>query len=205
MSKKCYIVGAGDNSGTIFTRKKEDLVIAADGGVKALERLGIVPDLVMGDFDSLGYIPAGNNVIVHPVEKDETDMMLAISKAMEMGFYKIIIYGGTGGRIDHTIANLQTMLDTSRKGVSITMIDGKNEYYMLTNGTLSISGNVGQGFSVFAFGSQAKGVTINGGKYEAQNVILQPNNPLAVSNSFVDSLVEISVSDGSLLVIKEKN
>lgn len=204
MSKRCYIVGAGDNSGTIFTRKKEDFVIAADGGVKVLEELGILPNLIIGDFDSLGYIPTGENVIVHPVKKDETDMMLAVSKAVEMGFKYIVIFGGTGGRIDHTVANWQVMLDASIKGITISMIDKNNEYYVLTNGTLNISGKECKGFSVFAFGKEAKGVFIKGGKYEADDVDLYPNFPMAVSNSFIDKTVEITVREGSLLIIKEK-
>ena len=83
MEKICYIVGAGDNSGTNFLKKKEDYVIAADGGLLWLQKLNIEPDMIMGDFDSLGFVPEGNNVIQHEVMKNDTDMMLAVKKALE--------------------------------------------------------------------------------------------------------------------------
>ena len=122
MEGVCYIVGAGDNEGTLFIKKTEDFVIAADGGLLTINGLGIVPDIILGDFDSLGYVPKGDNIIRHKVEKDDTDMMLAVEKAIELGYHNITIFGGTGGRTDHTIANLQTMLYASINGVNLSLI-----------------------------------------------------------------------------------
>lgn len=198
------IVGAGDNSGTIFSREKDEYIIAADGGITALERIGITPDLVIGDFDSLGYVPKGDNVIVHKVEKDDTDMMLSVEKAIESGYNDITIYGGTGGRVDHTFANLQTMLFASRKGVFIKMIDSENIYQVITNQSLTLNKKDRGNVSVFAIGGEAKGVNIIGGKYEAKDIHLTPDNPTAVSNSFVGKDICISVKEGSLLIIKER-
>ena len=121
MNKKCYIVGAGDNSGTNFSKEKDEYVIAADGGLATLEKLGIQPDFILGDFDSLGYVPDGKNIEVHKVEKDDTDMMLSVERAVESGYNEIEIFGGTGGRIDHTVANFQTMLWASKQNVKIKM------------------------------------------------------------------------------------
>lgn len=204
MDKKCYIVGAGDNSGTKFSKGTNEYVIAADGGVKVLEESGITPDLILGDFDSLGYIPKGDNVLLHKVEKDDTDMMLAVEKAVELGYNDIEIFGGTGGRIDHTVANFQTMLWASKRGCKIKMIDAQYEYYVITDSKLSLEKRTDRDLSVFAFGTSAKGVTVRGGKYIAENVILTPDNPTAVSNSFIGSDISISVRDGSLLVIAQK-
>ena len=89
MNKKCYIVGAGDNSGTNFSKEKDEYVIAADGGLATLEKLGIQPDFILGDFDSLGYVPDGKNIEVHKVEKDDTDMMLSVERAVESGYNEI--------------------------------------------------------------------------------------------------------------------
>ena len=203
MNKKCYIIGAGDNFGTKFYKKENEYVIAADGGLEILETLGVEPDLIMGDFDSLGFVPKGENVICYPVEKDDTDMMLAVKRAVEMGYNEIELYGATGGRTDHTIANLQTMLWASKNNCKIKMIDEKNTYYMITNDSVYLPAKRSGGFSVFAFGKNAKGVTIKGGKYEALNVELSPDNPTAVSNSFIGKEVEISVREGSLLIITE--
>ena len=197
MNKKCYIVGAGDNSGTNFSKGKDEYVIAADGGLATLEKLGI-------HFDSLGYVPDGKNIEVHKVEKDDTDMMLSVERAVESGYNEIEIFGGTGGRIDHTVANFQTMLWASKQNVKIKMTDKNHVYFMITNDTLEIKGKDGADLSVFAFGGDAKGVTIKGGKYQAENVILTMDNPTAVSNSFIGEKVRISVESGSLLVIVAK-
>ena len=143
MNKKCYIVGAGDNSGTNFSKGKDEYVIAADGGLATLEKLGIQPDFILGDFDSLGYVPDGKNIEVHKVEKDDTDMMLSVERAVESGYNEIEIFGGTGGRIDHTVANFQTMLWASKQNVKIKMTDKNHVYFMITNDTLEIKGKDG--------------------------------------------------------------
>lgn len=202
--KKCYIVGAGDNSGTNFNKGTNEYVIAADGGVKVLEELNIIPDIILGDFDSLGYVPKGDNVLLYKVEKDDTDMMLAVEKAVESGYNNIEIFGGTGGRIDHTIANFQTMLWASRKGCKIKMLDAQYEYYVITDEELILGKKDTEDLSVFALGSEAKGVTIQGAKYVTNNIELTPDNPMAVSNSFIGNDVSISVKKGSLLIIAQK-
>lgn len=204
MNKKCYIVGAGDNSGTNFTKKENEYVIAADGGLEVLEHMGITPDLIMGDFDSLGYIPEGSNVIKHKVEKDDTDMMLAVKTAIEMGYKDIEIYGGTGGRIDHTIANIQTMLCASKNGAVIKMIDSKNVYIVITNESITLPAKDGGDLSVFALGGNALDVYVKGAMYVAEGVNLTPDNPTAVSNSYIGNEVFISVKEGSLLIISQR-
>lgn len=204
MKNKCYIVGAGDNSGTNFNKETNEYVIAADGGLAVLSEMGIEPNLILGDFDSLGYIPKGDNVIRHKVEKDDTDMMLAVEIALKKGYNNIEIYGGTGGRIDHTVANFQTMLYASRNGAEIKMIDGQNEYYVITSGILCFeSGRLGD-LSAFAIGGKAANVNIKGAKYTAENIELTPDNPTAVSNSFIGNEVSISVGNGSLLIIAQR-
>ena len=139
MENVCYIVGAGDNSGTNFTKKENDFVIAADGGFEKIHQLGIEPDLVIGDFDSLGYVPVGGNVEKHKVMKNETDMMICVKTALHKGFNNIVIFGGTGGRIDHTFANIQTLLYASQLGANIKMVDGNNTYTVVSDGSISIT------------------------------------------------------------------
>ena len=204
MNKKCYIVGAGDNSGTNFVKRENEYVIAADGGLEVLKEIGITPDLIMGDFDSLGYVPKGENVIKHKVEKDDTDMMLAVKSAIDMGYDFIEIFGGTGGRPDHTIANIQTMLYASRKGVSVKMTDKNHTYYVITNESIILSAKQSGDLSVFALGGNALNVHIKGAKYVAEGLRLTPDNPTAVSNSYIGNEVIISVEKGSLLIISER-
>lgn len=201
MKEVCYIVGAGDNTGTNFLKGKNDYVIAADGGLLCLQKLKLEPDMIMGDFDSLGFIPEGDNVIQHEVMKNDTDMMLAVKKALEMGYHKIKIYGGTGGRIDHTFSNIQTMLYASRKGASIEMIDSTNTYHVITDGEIHLTGESQRGFSVFALGGIAHKVNIKDAMYLLHDFELTSDNPIGTSNSFIGKEVTISVEKGSLMII----
>jgi len=109
MSGICCIVGAGDMSGTKLVIPEGAYIIAADAGLEHLTNAGLTPALIVGDFDSLGTVPAGENVIAHKPEKDDTDMMLAVKEALKRSADTILIYGGLGGRIDHSYANLQTL------------------------------------------------------------------------------------------------
>lgn len=203
----CYIIGAGDNSGTNFSKdeKNNDCVIAADGGLKTLLELKIAPDYIIGDFDSLGYVPEGEHVIKHKVQKNDTDMMLAVQFAMEMGYQNIVIFGGTGGeRIDHTFANIQTMLYASGRNVTVRMIDAVNEYFVITDSEIEISSKEKGNLSVFALGGEAVGVDIKGAMYTTDKVTLRPDCTLSVSNSFIGNKVNIKVEKGSLLIITDK-
>ena len=119
----CVIFCAAEFDGLIQPVAPEDYLLAADGGLRHLQGLGRKPDLVLGDFDSLGYTPTGAEV--HPVEKDDTDSMLAMKLGLEMGFRTFHIYGGTGGRQDHTFANYQALISLARQGFHGYLIGGR--------------------------------------------------------------------------------
>ena len=104
MEKTCYIIGAGTI--TALPIPNDAFVICADGGLAAAARFGVTPDLIVGDFDSLGLVPKGENVFVHPSEKDETDSFLALRLGLERGFRRFVFYGCLGGRLDLTLANI---------------------------------------------------------------------------------------------------
>ena len=105
----CHIVGAGENYGINFEPGTKDLVIAVDAGFRLLEQKAVRIDLAIGDFDTLQYIPKHSNVIALKAEKDDTDMLAAVREGIKAGYKEFHIYGGTGGRIDHTLANLQVL------------------------------------------------------------------------------------------------
>lgn len=113
----CYIVGAGDWFDMDFRPAKNDFVIAADAGLRYLEQVGIPADLVIGDFDTLEEIPTGANVVRLSCEKDDTDMLAAVREGIKAGYKEFHIYGGTGGRIDHTLANLQVLAYLAGNGM----------------------------------------------------------------------------------------
>ena len=199
----CYLVGAGTFYGQI-TKDVSDIIIAADGGYDSLTRHGYTPDLLVGDLDSIASnIPEGIEIIRHPKEKDETDMFLAYSEGVSRGYTDFVMLGATGGRLDHTYANLSLLLYAKDRGHNITIMDEDGIILCLKNEAISLAGNPGSTFSVFAIGGEAMGVSIHGARYDADGVTLSPAFPLGVSNEFTDTYARISVKEGALLVIAE--
>lgn len=202
--KRCVIFCAAGFDGLLEPLTGEELVIAADGGAAHLQKLGIRPDVILGDFDSLGYVPEDSRVF--PVEKDDTDMMLAIRLGLSRGCGEFLLYGGLDGpRLDHTVANFQTLSFLTERGAFGWLI-GKD--YIVTcvkNGTLRFSEKAEGIVSVFCQGSEAKGVTLKGLHYPLEKGALSPHFPLGVSNHFVGSEAEIQVADGTLLVLWDRN
>ena len=197
---RCVIFCAGGFGGLTEPLRPDDLVIAADGGVKHTESLGIRPDIVLGDFDSLGYAPAGAEV--HPVEKDDTDAMLAAKRGLEKGCREFLFYASLDGpRLDHTVANLQTLRYLADRGATGRLVGLRQQVTLLRNGQLTLPPREKGDISIFAFGGEAKGVTIRGLKYELEKGSLTPSFPLGVSNSFVGKSAEVSVEEGDILVI----
>ncbi len=201
--KTCYIVGAGEFCDT-FEVKEGDFIISADGGYKHLLSIGVTPDLFVGDADSLGYVPEGIDSVIHPTHKDETDMHLAYLEGKKRGYKKFAIYGGTGGRIDHTIANFSLLSFAKKEGDDIELCGTGWGALVLCGESRTLVGRCGATVSVFAYGGDAVGVDIKGLEYEAEGVTLSPSFPLGVSNSFLSGEATVSVKSGELLVIYEK-
>lgn len=199
-SKVCHLVGAGDFFGLNTEISPEDTVIAVDGGYRALEREGIVPDYIVGDFDSLGVVPDGENVTVLPSVKDVTDMFTAINLGMEKGCVWFHIYGGTGGRLDHTLANFQLLRFFAEKGVTLMIYGDGFVLTAVRNGGITLFGEKGRFVSVFSLTDTSEGVTLRNLKYELENYTLTSSFPLGVSNEFTDKAAEISVENGVLAV-----
>ena len=198
----CYIVGAGAFWGD-FSPNDDDLVIAADGGIDTLRSLDIRVDLAVGDFDSARGVPSGVDTLRFKVEKDETDMHLAYLEGKRRGYTKFHLYGGVGGRVDHTFANYCLLSYIAAQGDEAVLYDREYIAYAIKNKSTRISGEAKKGVSVFAFGGEARGVFIKGLYYEAENVTLSPAFPLGASNHKTGSLAEISVKDGTLLIFEE--
>ena len=198
----CYIVGAGDFTRP-FVPKEDDLVIAADGGYDHLKKHGIRCDLLLGDLDSIKRAPEGVKTVTFPVKKDETDSYLAYLEGVRLGYKTFYIYGGTGGREDHTFANYCLLLKAKEDKNEAFLISERARVSVIKNEKTSIVGEVGKHLSLFPFGSDAEGVTVKGAEYECENILLKVNFPLAVSNIFKDSPVNIAVREGALLVMEE--
>ena len=199
----CYIVGAGEFYGS-FSPKAGDLIIAADGGYDTLRALGITPDLILGDMDSVSADAAGIERLVYPVRKDETDSFLAYREGVRRGYSEFSLYGCTGGREDHTFANYALLVYARERGHKMTLIGKSSDTFAMINESVTISGEPLSHLSVFAFGGDAHGVSVRGAEYEADRVTLTPSFPLGVSNRFSGGEVRVSVENGKLLVMTEK-
>ena len=201
--KKCIILCAGGFDGLLAAPEEGDYIIAADGGYRHALTLGLTPDCILGDFDSLGFVPEGANVF--PVEKDDTDAMLAVRHGLTLGCKEFYIYGGMeGDRVDHTVANLQTLFYLTAHGASGYLVGKKQIATVLQNSTLCLPARDSGTVSVFALGGDARGVTIKGLHYEAENITLSPAFPLGVSNHLAGKDAKITVENGTLLVIYDK-
>ncbi len=181
-----------------------DLILCADSAYLAADKEGIAPHLVIGDFDhEAGAVPHGERIVTVPAEKDDTDTMLCLKHAIEQGAAHIDILGGIGGRLDHTFANLQALAYAEKHGVSCRLLGERDEAFLL-RGSLTLPRREGWYLSVFAFGGNCHGVTEKGTKYEVENASLTWDFPLGVSNEITAEAAEISVREGTLLIILSK-
>ena len=200
----CYVVGAGENFGLDFRPVTGDFVIAADAGLHYLEEQGIRADLVIGDFDSLKCVSEHPNTIVLSAEKDDTDTLAAIRAGIKAGYTSFHIYCGTGGRIDHTMANLQVLAYLSANNMRGFLFDNGTVITAITNGSLCF-GKIPCGYvSVFSCSEKAEGVTLCGLKYELNNATLTNTFPIGVSNEFIGRESSISVGSGTLFIVFPK-
>ena len=196
----CIIFCAGGFEKLARPIDASDYILAADGGLSHVQKLGIKPHGIIGDFDSLGYIP--QDAQVFPVEKDDTDSMLAVKKGLELGYRRFEIYGALDGdRLDHTIANLQTLTFLSRHGAVGYLVGLKYMVTTLQNGALRFSEDAEGILSVFCLGAKAEGVCLENLKYNLENATLTGDFPLGVSNHFIGQEAKVSVADGILTIL----
>ena len=205
MQKVCYIIGAYHGEDAVILPASADLVIAADGGYAALEALGVQADLVVGDFDSLGYVPASEETVQHPVRKDDTDTLLAVRLGLERGYRNFVITGALGGRLDHSFANLQVLLFLRDHGARGVLYGDGFAATAVTDGSITMEGS--GTLSVFSFDPTATGVSLRDVSYPLENATLTSSFPIGVSNEFIGKCATIGVEQGTLLVMwqAEKN
>ena len=201
--KQCVIFCAGGFSGVVQPVPQDALIIAADGGLRHAQAIGLKPEIILGDFDSLGQIPEGAQV--YPVEKDDTDSMLAIKAGLSLGYQQFILYGSLDGpRLEHTMANFQALQYLADHGARGYLVGNSQIVTVIKNGTLHFSTHCSGYLSVFCLGADARGVSIQGAKYQLDGQSLTAGFPLGVSNQFMGQDATITVDDGSLLVIWDR-
>ena len=201
--KRCLIFCAAECRGLLEPVGGKDHVIAADGGLEHTRRLGIHAHEILGDFDSLGYIPEDSRVF--PVEKDDTDAMLAVRRGLQLGFREFFLYGSLDGpRLDHTIANFQTLQFLCSHGAWGYLIGNDYLVTVVQKGVLRFPAKCEGTISVFCLGSDARGVTLEGLYYPLEKGTLTAGFPLGVSNHFTGREAVVRVEEGSLLVLWDR-
>lgn len=198
--KSCHIVGAGECNELIIKKESGDLIIAADGGYAYLEKAGIKPDIAIGDFDSLNFSPVCEKVIkLNPI-KDITDMYAAVNVGIEEGYSCFHLYGATGGRIDHTISNIQLIASLAQNKMKAFIHDGNTVITAICNDSLEFSTENKGYISVFSHSEKCSGVYLKGLKYMLENAELTNTFPLGVSNEFIGEKSEIIIGNGTAIV-----
>ena len=163
----CYVVGAMPLSWSLCPHPgAQDFVIAADKGYEALEAYGVPPDLVVGDFDSLGRRPSHPNVIQLPSAKDDTDMVYALREGLDRGFRRFVLLGGVGGRLEHTLANLQALSWLTTQGARGVLAGEGTVATVLRDETMTFPAGLTGFWSAFCLSGTAEGVTLRNLKFE---------------------------------------
>lgn len=197
---RAVIIGNGDIKNYDYIKNKinnSDFIICADGGYNHAVKLGIEPDVLIGDFDSAIGFESVKNRIEYPARKDYTDGELAVMYAADRGYEDIILIAMTGNRLDHTMTDI-FLLDRCKKGI---LIDDNNEIYLLKD-RLSVNGRKGQTLSIIPINGDACGVTTSGLEYPLDNEILYFGSSRGISNVMLEDKCEITINSGKALVIK---
>lgn len=204
MKGLCLIVSGGEFSPLPEELRAAELVIACDRGYEHAARLGVVPGWIVGDFDSAP--PPVTNVPVEylPTRKDDTDTMFAARCAIERGYRDVAICCAFGGRLDHTLANIQTAAWLVERGARVRLLGADTDALAFTHGTERFPRREGWSLSVFALGGSCEGVRIRGTKFECEHAALTSAFPLGVSNVWAGDAAEVGVQSGTLLVLQSK-
>ena len=193
---------------SIICKNNYDYIICSDGGANHTYKMNIVPDYIIGDLDSIE-----DNVIKYyksknvkfnkfPTKKDETDTELSIWLANKLNAKKIDLIGALGGRIDHTIANINLLYYIRNKNIIPKMISEKEEVYIAIEEEIIIDGNKGDTISIIPIKGDAKGITLTNLEYPLENGIMEFSRPLGISNIMTNSSCNIKVNEGSIIIIK---
>ena len=207
----CILIGAGDLTISEIPIGENDLCIAVDGGYEYCKLLEITPDYILGDFDSISEKEAENvaeiakieeeKVIILPIEKDDTDMLAAIKVGLAEGYHSFRIYGGMGGRIEHTIANMQCLLYLKEHNAVGYLMDGTGMILVAKEEEISFQESLEGYMSLFSMGDQAM-VSIENMKYSLKEQEVTNSFPLGISNEFIlGKKGKVTVHKGAVVMI----
>lgn len=206
---RCVIFAGGpieDYGGVLL--QAGDMVLCADSGARHARALGAVPHLIIGDMDSVDpclleeFSGRGCRVCRFSVEKDEVDTELALNAAIASGPDEIVIYGATGGRLDHTLANVHLLAAAARQGITSSIVDHLHRIMLVTPELPASVERRGSTFTLLPLTSKVTGVVTRGAAWELDGAEFELGKPYGVSNVVKDERVRISVGEGMLLLIE---
>lgn len=200
--KKCAIIsGAPESDFSYYDQYLEGrYIICADSGYKKCSAAGIVPDLIIGDFDSSDKPKTNVPVICLKVRKDDTDTFYCVKKAISDGYNDIVILGGIGSRVDHTYSNILSLVYCFDRNIKCELVNNNNRVFV-GSGEIRLKKGEFRYFSVFALFDKCEGLTIKGAQYDIADFDLEPDCQMTQSNGFRDCDVDISLKKGKILII----
>ena len=202
----CHLVGAGSFSKELFLPQKDDFVIACDGGLDHLLKIGYTPQYAVGDFDSFSQDPAAflqaDRIFRLPREKDDTDCLYALRLGLSRGYKRFLLHGSLGGaRFSHSLANFGLLTYLEKEGAQGTLVGQNALVFKQPEGTIVFDEEAEGYFSVFSLEKEAS-VRLEGLKYPFEG-ILYDHTPLGVSNEFTGKSATVTVTKGSVLLVAE--
>ena len=203
----CIIFAGSELNLSCFDTKalNNKFVICADKGVVHAKKLGIAPDLIVGDFDSLGYKPDNDcRIMSFDPEKDDTDLMIAVKEAVKRNKKCIEIYGALGGRLDHTIGNIQALAYAVQNGSSASLISDSDIATVYKPGKYEVKNKKGFSLSLFSFSEKVCALTLSGVKYPLENGCITNSFPIGVSNEIIGETAGIAFEKGLLLLVMSR-
>ena len=204
MYELCLIISGGEYAEIPDELRRPACVIACDRGWQYAARLGLRPDLIVGDFDSSPVPDSGAPILRFPARKDDTDTMLAARRALELGYRSIAIACAFGGRLDHTFANFQTAAFLVSRGADVRLLGRDTEALVFTGKTVSVPRKAGWSLSLFSLTDTCEGVEIRGTEYEGRDITLTNTFPLGVSNVWKADAASVTAEKGILLVLQSR-
>ena len=188
--------------------EEDDLIIAADGGAHHCQELSIIPDILIGDMDSvqpqlITYLKSlGTQLIVYPRDKDQIDLELALNYAVEQGAREVLLFGLLGGRLDLSLANLMLLAKDELQNMSLVVSDGPDTAYIMhDHDSISLHGNPGDIVSLIPLTDHVTGVSTRGLRWPLQNANLALGNTISVSNEILENSAHIKIGTGKLLLV----
>lgn len=212
MGKRVFIISNGVINDPEFIRQKlkeanTPIIICADGAARYLCPLGIVPEFIIGDMDSIDddtvryFEKKGSTILTYPGNKDETDTQLALEYALKLQPDEIFIFGALGGRIDHSLANISLLIMGVKQGIDVKIIDETCEIFIVNQQSI-VEGEAGQTVSLLPLSSEVTGITLEGFEYPLSGGVMEIGRPYGISNRLIDEKGIITVKSGYLLVIR---